>query len=408
MGIKYDGKEISLQDAIDIREGLIKAAREVNDKAIAENRALSAEEKSKYDKSAADIRSLLDSINAEKRAQELDGFSHAAPAMNPGGSSGDSAELEEFRRYLRTGETRDLHIDPAGSPTPSTNAGALAPKGMLNEIITAVRQPNTLTAKVRSISLAKVQAVDIPVELTEMAAPSFKAETEQVSADTAQNFGAVTLGADRLPILVKISRKTVLSSAVDIVQFIKDEMAFKLRAGIENAILNGDGSGEPQGIFDTTGTNKLSTGRDVTGTANDHKITADEIIKLKRKVAAPYRANGVYVMHPDTVTDCLLLKDSNNQYIWRSGLLPSDPDTLNGSPVVESDYCPGTPGAGKYLACFGDFSKYYLTMLEQLSIQVLLEKYADYGQYGYLAEVFAGGAPVAPQAFARWIGKAAT
>lgn len=396
--IKYENKELSVQEAIDTRENLIVRARELNEKALSEKRDLTAEEKTSYDKMKADIRTLLDGINAEKRSAELDGFSKAIPLSEPEERNAKRDGMEEFRNYLRTGERRDLIIDGV-----SQTASALAPKEFVEEIIKSLQKETQLVGRVRTIPLVKAQAIDVPKETAEISDASFTTETGTIAADSQQAFGTVTLGADRVGKLVKVSKKAVLSSAFDVSSLVSEELSYKLRCALENAILNGTGSGQPTGIFATSGANALTAANvDVTASSAT-AFSADDIIKTKRKVKSAYRANAVWVLHPDIVTDALLLKDKNDQYLWRSGLLPGDPDILDGSPVIESEFAPNTKTTGLYVGCYGDFSKYWMTILEQISIQVLMEKYAENGFVGYLAETFAGGAPINEGAFSRLV-----
>ena len=393
--VKFENKELSIQEAIDTRENIIVKARELNEKALTEKRDLTAEERSSYDKMKADIRTLLDGINAEKRNAELEGFSKEAPSVVAESRETKKDGMEEFRNYLRTDEKRDLVIDGVGA-----NASALAPKVFVEELIKDLEKETQLISRVRTIPLSKAQAIEVPKESAEISDAAFTTENGALAADTQQAFTTVTLGADRVGKLVKVSKKAVLSSAFDIAALIREELAYKLRCTLENAILNGSGAGEPTGIFNTTGTYALPSSVNVTA-ASATAIDADVIIKAKRKVKSAYRSNAVWVLHPDIVTNILTLKDKNDQYLWRSGLLPGDPDILDGSPIVESEFAPSTIATGAFVGAFGDFSKYWVTMLEQISVQVLMEKYAETGFVGYLAETFAGVAPINQGAFSR-------
>ncbi|MBQ3649378.1 MAG: phage major capsid protein, partial [Treponema sp.] len=246
--VKYENKELSLQEAIDTRENLIVRARELNEKALSEKRDLTAEEKTSYDRMKADIRTLLDGINAEKRSAELDGFSKAIPLSEPEERNAKRDGMEEFRNYLRTGERRDLIIDGV-----SQTASALAPKEFVEEIIKSLQKETQLVGRVRTIPLVKAQSIDVPKETAEISDASFTTETGTIAADSQQAFGTVTLGADRVGKLVKVSKKAVLSSAFDVSSLVSEELSYKLRCALENAILNGTGSGQPTGIFATSG-----------------------------------------------------------------------------------------------------------------------------------------------------------
>ncbi|MCF0223320.1 MAG: phage major capsid protein [Fibrobacter sp.] len=383
----------TLQNKIDLREKSIKEMRAIHEAAkdeAGEARALTGEEKAKFDKYAEEVRQLGIEIDAEKRENILGGFSTSAPVADV---AQKSDETRAFEDYLRTGEKRNLVIDGEGS-----TAGAIAPHQFMNELIKDIEKSTPLFNSVRKIMLSKVQALDIPYE-TEMSDAGWLAETAEVTADTTQAFSTKAVGCDRLAKLVKVSEKAVLSSAFDLSALVRNELAYKLRCALENGILNGTGTGMPLGVF-TADAKGVTTARDIQ-TAATGIIDADTIIKAKRKVASEYRAGGVWVMHPDMVAQVLTLKDNNGQYLWRSGLQPADPDILDGSPIIESDFAPNTTGTGNYMAVFGNFNEYWMTMLENIQVKVLQEKYAEFGLIGYTGTIFAGGLPVREKAFAR-------
>lgn len=385
----------TMQEKIDLREKLIADMRALNDSVKNEKgevREMTAEESEKFAKMNEEVLRLHAEITEERRAQTLAGFSTFAPNADEGKKE-KTDEMRNFEAYLK-GEKRDLVIDGA-----SNTAGALAPTMFVEEIIKDLFKDTSLLGRVRQFTLNRAQDIEAPVE-TEMADAAWTGETSEITADTTQSFKTKKIGCNRLGKLVKVSKKTILASAFDIPSLLSEELTYKLRCALVNGILNGRGSAnnEPLGVF-TASADGVSTAQDITTAGAT--ITADEIIKTKRKVSGGYRANGIWVIHPDIVTDLLTLKDNNGQYIWRSGLLPGDPDMLDGSPIFESEFAPGTKAAGTYAALFGNFDQYWMTMLNQISVQTLLEKYAEFGLVGYLSEVFAGGSPVSEKAFAR-------
>ena len=96
------------------------------------------------------------------------------------------------------------------------------------------------------------------------------------------------------------------------------------------------------------------------------------------------------------------LKDGNGQYIWDDGLRQeASIPRLCGFPVNVSEDAPSTMTAGLYVAILGDFSKYYIAESLDITIQVLVELYAETNQNGYILRYEGDGMPVLEEAFTR-------
>ncbi len=399
-------ENLTLQEKIDQREHLITEMRALNDSCKDEKgevRSFTAEETSKYNGMAEDVRALAALIAAEKRDAEIGGFAAKVPVPGTDQRDAGKSDMEEFRSYLRTGrlsaamEERTLYVDPVSSVT---TAGALAPQEFVKQIIANAQEEVKILPRVNMIHLNQVASIGVPYEATDASDAAWTTEKPvSVSPDSSWAFGKRELGANQLIKLVTVTKKLLKTSAFDISTLVANKLSTKMNQALEAGIIGGSGSGEPLGVF-TASASGISTGRDVTA-ASATAIAADDIIKTKRAVKQQYRSKGVWLAHPDIITDVLLLKDKNDQYLWRSGLTAGDPDTLYGSEVVESSFAPHTKTTGLYVALFGDFSHYWMTMVDQIGIQVLVEKYAEQGQVGYLATAFADGMPTLEEAFAR-------
>ena len=395
-----DFKTMTRQEKLDTRENLIHQMRALNDGCKDEKgevRSFTAEEENKYNAMAEDVRKLTALISEEKRSEQLSGFADSIPLPSSEGESREapSKEMEEFRQYLMTGEKRDLVVDGV-----SNTAGALAPQEYVKKILANVQSEVKVLDRCNVIHLNQAASIGVPTESVDAADAAWTTEVPvSLTADSTWAFGKRELGANQLIKLVKVSNKLIKTSAFPIDQLVGDKLSIKMRQALENAIVKGDGSGKPLGVF-TASASGVSTGRDVT-TGTALTISADDIIATKRNVKQAYRSKGVWVINPEILTDVILLKDKNDQYIWRSGLTDNDPDRLYGSEVIESDFAPSAKTGGSYVAVFGDFSNYWVTMVDQISVQVLKEAFATSGEVGYLATAFADGAPVLEEAFSR-------
>ena len=198
--------------------------------------------------------------------------------------------------------------------------------------------------------------------------------------------------------------KTLLRKAPNAEGVFLDRVAYKASITEEKAFLTGDGSQKPLGVF-TASTAGIPTTRDTTA-ASTTTFTADELINTQMSLKAQYRQKAQWILHRDVLKAARKLKDSNNNYIWSTGIGPGTgfqglAPTLLGMPYNESEYAPNTFTTGLYMAIVGDFSFYWIADALDMQIQVLQELYAATNQMGYILRKETDGLPVLGEAFAR-------
>lgn len=373
------------------RAELIAKMKALHEAAQKEARAFTDEEANAFAEMEKQVKQCTDAIAAEERKAVIDGFSASLPAPAATEQHGASEKMDEFRAYLM-GERRDLSIGSGG--------GALSPQEFVAEIIKGVEEDSPLYNRVRKFPLVEAKSLGAPYE---SAAASDADWTQEVPAadiegDKTLAYSLRELSPNALVKLIKISDKLVKSSALPIEQIVREKITETIVAAFEKGITVGTGSNEPLGVF-TASTNGVSTARDVETAGAT--LTADDLIKAKMKLRQGYRRNACWVMSSEILTDCLLLKDKNDQYLWRPGLRDGDPDTLLGLPVIESPYAPSEKTSGNYIAVLGDFSYYWWAYVNGIGVQNLYELFTLKNQIGFKGLVYADGAPVLGEAFAR-------
>lgn len=175
--------------------------------------------------------------------------------------------------------------------------------------------------------------------------------------------------------LAKISKSLVNNSDFNIVNEVINIMAEAIALFVEKELIYGTDDkveGLKKGV-------KLEV-----KSASENVITADEIIKTKRKVKQRFQKNAIWVMSPETLTAISLLKDSNDRYLLQDDLTNDFSYTLLGKPVYESDNMDEI-GAGKTPIFYGDISGLATKFVEELEMEVLREKYADQHAVGVVA-----------------------
>lgn len=390
------------------RAQLIAEMRAMNETVLSEKRDFNEEEKKLYDEKDKEMRELSAQIMAEEREAAIAGFATELPkpTSDEGRSAPETNEMESFRKFLMTGEKRDLTVGTSGS---QGNGYALAPQEFSDEIITAVEKDTQLYKIVDKIPVNGAGSLGLPYESTDASDAAWTNEvpSDDISADSAWAFGKRELAPKDLAKLVKVSKKMIASSAVPIDQLVRNKLAYKFMCAFEKGIVSGTGSGQPLGVF-TADANGVSTARDVVSDrsaflkASGMPCCADDLIKMKMKLRPGYRKNAVWVMHTDILKSIMLLKDNDGQYMWRPGLRDGEPDTILGMPVIESEFAPNIVGTNLYVAVLGDFKDYYkFAYWKNVDIQVLVEQFALKNCIGYLGHTLADGMPVLGEAFAR-------
>jgi HK97 family phage major capsid protein len=391
---------MSIRELMEKRATLVAEARKLLDLADGEKRELTAEERAQYDKTFDEARALGDKIQREQELREEERRLAEAGRLEPEGKKENPEErkLQAFRNFLVNGnaaEYRALANDSdasGGFLHAAEQFVARLIKGLDNRVF--VRQYATVLPVTGSDTLG------VPTLTADPADPTWTTEIAAPSEDSTMAFGRRSLQPEQLSKLIKISMKLLRTSALPIENLVADRLAYKFAVAQENAFLNGDGDGEPLGIF-TADANGINTDRDVSTGNSDTAVTADGLTEAKYALKAQYRGSARWIFHRDGVKKISKLKDGEGQYLWRPGITVGEPDILMGLPVDESEYVPTTWTTGLYVGALCNWSNYWIAELQGVELQRLVELYAGTSQIGFIGRMYADGAPVLAASFVR-------
>lgn len=380
------------------RAGLIQQMRALISKADEEKRDLSGEEEESFKKMEEDVRKYDGQIKREEGLRSLEADlgeslnEPHAPAAGEGDAEDRSSRspraTDEYRklfwecmvsRHSNPPEARDLFKadDPSG--------GYLVPEAYETELIKALEEINIMR------TLATVRMTDtlskIPIRTGKPVAQWLG--EKGTFAETDMDFGQYTMDAYKGGCLVKVSNELLSDSFASIEAELRE--GFQLAQGDleEAAFVAGDGHEKPRGVI-------LDAQTGVTAAAVD-EVAADEIIELKYSLKKPYRKRARWLMNDTTVLAIAMLKDGNGQYIWRAGLQAGEPDVLLGSPLETSSDMPEL-ATGNSTILYGDFSYYRVQDRAGISIQKLVELYAETDQVGFIMKFRTDGRLMLPEA----------
>jgi len=333
-----------------------------------ENRAMTEEEVAQFDAAEKELRAIDETIAREERARSI--TKKTAPTTE---EERAAAEEQEFADYVM-GKISEMR---AGEQNVTmANNGAIIPTSIANRIIKAVKDRCPI---LRGATVYNVKGImKVPVwgkaNSTHDIAVGYQTEFTEITAD-AGRFTSVDLGGYLAGALTLIGRSVENNGSFSVVDFIVNQMADEIAGWIEGQLLNGTGTNAAQGALNTT---------NVKTAAAAAVITADELIDLQAKVKQAFQANACWTMHPETFAAVKKLKDRNDRYLLQDDITGAFPYRLLGKPVHLSDNMPQM-AAGAKAVLYGDYSGLSVNFRENISIEVLREKYATMHAIGVVS-----------------------
>ena len=358
----------NLKALMEKRDELKKDMENLVGKADAEARAMSDEETAAFDAAEQEIRAIDETIARQERASRLDSRSIPTAAEER------AAEEEQIFADYILGRVSEMR---AGEQNVTmANNGAIIPTTIADRIIKEVKDRCPILARATIYNVKGTLKVPVwgKANTTHDIAVGYRTELTETTADSGK-FISVDLGGYLAGALTLIGKSVENNSAFSVVDFIINQMAEAIATWLEGQLLTGTGSGAAQGALATT--NALTT-------AAAAAITADELIELQAKIKQAYQANACWTMNPATFTLIKKLKDANNRYLLQDDVTGEFPYRLLGKPVFLSDNMPVVAASAKTVL-YGDYSGLSVNFRENISIQVLREKYATQHAIGVVS-----------------------
>ena len=323
------------QELAEIRDDVkkIKAALEIHDEIKDEKKELKEE--------------AGDAMDEEKKLNEA--------ACN------EEAERRAFECYVRG------IINERGDDIDMTKAanGAVIPTSIANKIIAKVYNicpvlDRSTKYNVKGKLVVPYYGEDAEGSITVDYADEFEELTSNVGS-----FDKIELDGFLAGTLTLISRSLINNAQFNIVDFIVERMAYAIKRFIEGELLNGTVS-KVAGLSGVT--------KSITAAATN-ALTADEIVRLHDAIIDDYQSDAIWIMSPATRTALRTLKSTTGYYLLNDDVSTPFGTTLLGKPVYVSDNMPDM-AAGKTAIYYGDIKGLATKFSEEMTIEVLREKYA--------------------------------
>ena len=296
-------------------------------------------------------------------------------------SHADLAHKAGFEGYVRKGETSGL-LDLEGkalSIGSSPDGGYLVPpetEAMVNMSLRAI-SPIRAISGIRQVSSAVYKK---PFSVNGLGT-GWVGETTARPQTSTPTIDALSFPAMELYAMPAATTALLDDAAVNIDQWIADEVRIAFAQQEGAAFVNGDGVSKPRGFLSyPTVANASWTwanlGTISTGVAGAFPATNpyDKLIDLIYSVKAGYRSNAQFVMNRATQAQMRKFKDIEGDYLWQPAQRPGDTPSLMGYPVVEAEDMPDIAADAPAVA-FGDFQRGYL-VVDRVGLRVLRDPFS--------------------------------
>lgn len=374
---------------------------------------MSDEDEAKFDRAIEESEKLASAIEKEQKAfqRDLERSEPVQTILHPAGKGGDKAEIERkqmdaFNEFLRFGwaegkfNTMQAELKTLQADLDVSGGYLLTPQVFVTQLLKNVDDLVVIRRMATKFPLLTGESLGVPSLDTDLDDADWTTELATGSQDDATRFGKRELRPHPFAKRVKVSNKLLRQAILDPEAHVRERMAYKFGLTEEKGFLTGSGSGRPLGVF-TASAQGISTGRDVSTGMTTTSITADGLIEVKHTLKPQYWPQARWLFHRDAVKQIRKLKDGNGQYLWQPGIQGGVPNTILDTPYEMSEYAPNTFTTAQYVGIIGDFRFYWIADALNLTIQRVVELYAEQDATGFIGRAEADGMPVLEEAFVR-------
>jgi HK97 family phage major capsid protein len=332
----------------------------------------------------------VDRINAalDSQKQLLDQLSLMSSRPHLSGEQAGVSNLAALQHksawdsYMRKGDNANLRTleQKALSIQVDADGGYLVPDDTEREISRALSEASPIRA-ISGIRQVSSTIYKKPYTLTGPAT-GWVGETDVRPETTSPTLTEMQFPTMELYAMPAASSALLDDSAVDIDQWIAEEVQIAFAEQEGTAFVVGDGVNKPRGFLDY---NKVDNslwswgniGYTITGTSGGFAASnpGDGLVDLIYSVKSGYRANAHMVMNRSTQAEIRKLKDADGHYLWQPGIQAGAPATLLNIAIAESEDMADI-GVDSYAIAYGDFNRGYL-IVDRVGVRVLRDPYSS-------------------------------
>jgi HK97 family phage major capsid protein len=321
----------------------------------------------------------LDRLNAvldgQKAALDRARAERARPAIEGKGAALPDGEYKEaFSSYVKRGEEKALQSGVAA------DGGYVVPA----EVETEITRLMTHVSPIRAIAGVRQVSASVYKRPMTLAGPQtgWVGEAASRPTTTSQTLTELSYPTTELYAMPAATTAFLDDAAVDVGQWIADEVNSAFAAQETAAFVNGDGINKPSGFLNATKVAETSwswnnLGYLATGVSGALPASnpSDILIDLVYALKAGYRQNASWVMNRRTQGALRKLKDADGNYLWQQAAAADGRPSFMGFPLVEAEDMPNI-AANSFSVAFGDFRRGYL-IVDRQGVSVLRDPFSS-------------------------------
>lgn len=326
------------------------------------------------------------------------------PALG-GGAGGAASNMtpeqkSAFEKYIRYGLHGATAAKAAWLPEEQkalsemidAQGGYLVPPDFANEMIEVAQNIAQIRSVARKSNTSRAEREYS--KLTQRATVAWGNESIAVDPQDLA-LGLEAIPVNELTALVLVPNTLLEDAESNIWNDLTDIFGKDLAFGEDLAFSVGDGNKKPEGLV----SNKDVQARAVHSGSATTLTDSDVLLTALYNNKIVYRRNATWAMNSTAEALVRKMKDNYGQYLWAPGLEAGRPSQLLGRPVINPEGLPDI-AAGTYPIVIGDFSSGYMVVDRRgVTIQRLVERYAEFRQTGFLITKRVGGQVVLAEAF---------
>lgn len=334
----------------------------------------------KLEKINAALSELQDAVDEQAKITALGKLGQDAVI---GDIKADPEYTAAFKAHMRKGDRASADIQAAMSKGTDADGGYLAPIEWDRTIGNKLKQISPIREHSRVVTISNAGFKKLFQDGN--FGSGWVGETASRPATSTPQFGSLEFTTGEIYANPAISQQLLDDSAVDLEQWLADEVEseFARQEGI--AFLSGDGGSgggapKPFGIL-TYVEGAANAARHPFGAIKAvpsgaaAALTGDGLLDLIYSLPSEFASNAKLFINRQSMLAARKLKDGQGNYMWQPSYASGQPQTLGGESVVE---VPGMPAvaAGNIAALYGDMDATYL-VIDRVGIRVLRDPYTN-------------------------------
>ena len=309
------------------------------------------------------------------------------------GGTREKLSLSEFMRGVAGMKTSEA-AKRALSVGVSSAGGFAVPDILMPEIMAAmVPASSLLQAGAAIVPLREGPGKEFSFAAVDTLPVAYWRQENAVVQQSEPTFRNVVLTPRSLSFFVKVSRE-LLADGINMEQALRNAIAQAFANEMDRSGLRGTGTApEIRGLKNMGGVHSVTNGTNGAVLGGYANIFSASQLMLEANAAMP----SAVIMSPRSLMKLGALLDTTNQPL-------QVPPMLQAVKQIHTSQIPNNLTVGSSSDCsemyVGDFKQFVFGMREDVSIQVLEELYADYGQIGFMCHARVDVAALYPKAFA--------